>query len=106
MSDYKNLKITMVKFYQGVMVHDTNNQVSSKVVTERTTTNRNLVSIEKTNDGVMIITTDYNERTSYTEVPYNNLAYINYEPQTKQDREQKSQKSSNAVKPKPASSEQ
>lgn len=79
------MKITFVKFYQGVQVHNTSNQTSSAVVTERTSQNRNLVAITKTNEGVWITTTEHNGKKSHTEIPYNNVAYINYEPTSVDD---------------------
>lgn len=75
----KDLRITFVKFYQGVMLHNTSNQTSAKVVTERSVQDKNLVSIEKSDDGVMVVTEEISGRKSYTEIPYNNLAYINFE---------------------------
>lgn len=75
----KNLKITFVKFYQGVMVNNTSNQTSAKVIEKVSVQEKNLVSIEKSEDGVLITTTEISGRKSYTEIPYNNLAYINYE---------------------------
>ena len=75
----KDLKITFVKFYQGVTVDNQSNQTSSKVVSERTVQDKNLVSIEKTEDGVLVTTEEVSGRKSYTEIPYNNLAYIKFE---------------------------
>ena len=79
----KDLKIVFVKFYQGVMVNNTSNQTSARVISERSVQDRNLVSIEKSANGVMLVTEEVSGRKSYTEIPYNNLAYINYEAEEK-----------------------
>ena len=75
----KNLKITMVKFYQGVNIDQQSNMNSAKVISERSVQEKKLVKIEKSDIGVLITTEDVNGRVGYTEVPFNNLAYINYE---------------------------
>lgn len=75
----KDLKIVQVKYYQGVMLNNKSGCTSSQVVTVRTTTNKDLVSIEKTEKGVLVITDSVGTGKSYTEVPFNNVAYINYE---------------------------
>ena len=79
----KGLQITFVKFYQGVTVDNQSNQTSSRVISERTVQDKNLVTIEKTVDGVLITTEEISGRRSFTEIPYNNLAYIKYASQEK-----------------------
>lgn len=74
------LKIRMVKFYQGVNIDMKTNMNSMSVVEKRDVQNKQLVSIEKTAIGVLIKTEDVTGRIGYTEIPFNNLAYINYEP--------------------------
>lgn len=107
----KDLKITFVKFYQGVNLASVSNQTSARVIEERSTNERFTVTIEKSAIGVLLTHTENSTGTKhYTEVPFNNLAYINYEPVNKEerseDKEQKGATRSNAMKPKSASSEQ
>lgn len=100
-----NLRIKMVKFYQGVQVAGTSNQTSSRVVRTKTAQEPRLVSIEHAEKGVMIITELVDGNSEYTLVPYNNIAYVNHEIEPKEDSEQKLAKATNAMKPNKASSE-
>lgn len=73
-------KIIFVKFYQGVNIAQVSNVSSQTAVTERSAQFPSLVKLEKGDTGIIITTNDRNNVTTVTEVPYNNVAYINYEP--------------------------
>lgn len=97
-------KISFVKFYQAVQIDSQNGLVSIKPIDKISATSLKTVKVERSDLSVIVTTCDQVGRTSVAEIPFNNVAYINYEP-THEDSEQKA-KSPNAVKPKSASSEQ
>ena len=71
-------EILQVKFYQAVRVDDQSGLTSLKTVKVPTTQTPKLVKIER-GDFSILITTDDKGRISYTEIPFNNVAYIIYE---------------------------
>lgn len=73
-------KITMVKFYQGVMLSNSSNITSISANPVKTVQVPKVITIEKTSTGIMITSND-SLTIAQTEVPFNNVAYINYESQ-------------------------
>lgn len=74
-------KILMVKFYQGVMLSNSSNITSVTANPVKSVQIPKVITIEKTTTGIMITTNDTKTLTQ-TEVPYNNVAYINYESES------------------------
>lgn len=74
----EKLKIKMVKFYQGVQVAGTSNQTSVRAIYTKTVTDPRLVSVEHSENGIMIVTELTTGESEHTLVPYNNVAYVNH----------------------------
>lgn len=93
-------KITFVKFYQGVNIAQVSNVSSQMAVDEITAQHSKKVKLEKGSIGIVITTEDREGKVVVTEVPYNNVAYINYEAKTSEQKPK-----AEAMKPSKASSE-